>query len=140
MLFRSPSDAFFDFEHTTKVIRTRFDQVAEAREFGDLIVLGSDAGEVVHMCVHIAEDIVFTKNGADIHQPWVLMRLSDVLAKYPASQPLRFTAFRPRNNSAGSLQRFFIYLPSQRCENTAPASRSPIRARKALPTNGDFPS
>ena len=94
----TPNDAFFDFEHTTKVIRTRFDQVAEAREFGDLIVLGNEAGEVVHMCVHIAEDIVFTKNGADIHQPWVLMRLSDVLAKYPASQPLRFTTFRPRNN------------------------------------------
>jgi hypothetical protein len=32
--------------------------------------------------VYLAEDFVFTKNGAAAEQPWVLMRLSDVLRLY----------------------------------------------------------
>jgi hypothetical protein len=34
------------------------------------------------MCVYIADDFVFTKNGVGRSQPWVFMKLSDVNTMY----------------------------------------------------------
>ena len=36
--------------------------------------------------MHLAEDIVFTKNGATPNQPWILMKLEDVSATYLATE------------------------------------------------------
>ena len=52
--------------------------------------------KVIHAAIFITTDIVFTKNGYDFTQPWILMRKSDMLevykARYPAStlQPIYF--------------------------------------------------
>ena len=54
------------------------------------------AKKVIHAAIFITTDIVFTKNGYDFTQPWILMRKSDMLevykARYPAStlQPIYF--------------------------------------------------
>jgi hypothetical protein len=50
--------------------------------------------KLVHLCVHIAEDIVFTKNGLDVNQPWALMRLADVQALFPAGVGQATMVFR----------------------------------------------
>lgn len=49
---------------------------------GDVICFLSAEGQVIHSCVHIAGDFVFTKNGVKLWAPWVLMRLSDVEVIY----------------------------------------------------------
>jgi hypothetical protein len=39
---------------------------------------------------------VFTKNGSDFKSPWVLMKLSDMLALYPSKVALRLVTYRPK--------------------------------------------
>jgi hypothetical protein len=53
--------------------------------------------QALHMCVYIADGVVFTKNGADFKSPWVLMKLSDMLALYPTQQAVRLVTYRPKN-------------------------------------------
>ena len=62
--------------------------------FGDVILFRDAKAESVHMCVYIADDIVFTKNGAHYFQPWVLMRFADVVARYPSANASRTSLFR----------------------------------------------
>jgi hypothetical protein len=62
--------------------------------YGDLILLVNQGSIAIHMCVYIADQVVFTKNGVDIHQPWVLMRLADMLRCYDLDQPFRVVAYR----------------------------------------------
>ena len=72
-----------------------FDLALPPYEYGDMIVFNS-GGRAIHGCIYIAEDIVFTKNGASHYQPWTLMHLNDVLATYPTDQPLRVMTFRDK--------------------------------------------
>ena len=39
-------------------------------------------GNAIHSCVYLADDLVFTKNGRSPTQPWVVMKLDDVVAYY----------------------------------------------------------
>lgn len=63
--------------------------------FGDVIIL-TRGENVVHSCVYIADDIVYTKNGAQPNAPWILMTLSDVIAFYPSDEPLDVQFFRSK--------------------------------------------
>ena len=49
----------------------------EAR-LGDLVIFTNQVGAIQHTTVYIADDILFTKNGASVYKPWVLMKLDDV--------------------------------------------------------------
>jgi hypothetical protein len=51
-----------------------------------LLLVGSDH-QALHMCVHIADEVVFTKNGANPQQPWILMKLPEMLDEYETSRP-----------------------------------------------------
>lgn len=82
-----PDNRFMDEQFTGQALRTQYYVVPKADALGDVIMLYTpEAGgrmKMIHLCVHIAEDIVFTKNGLDVHQPWALMRLADVQALFP---------------------------------------------------------
>lgn len=62
--------------------------------FGDVIMFAKPDGSIIHSCVYIAADIVFTKNGASPNAPWILMSLSDVEAFYPSEETLDLQYFR----------------------------------------------
>ncbi len=86
--FRSePDDAFLDPEKAAAAILTDYEKVTGPQEFGDLILLTGDGQNIIHSCVHVAEDVVFTKNGLNQMQPWVLMTLEQVEAAYPSDKP-----------------------------------------------------
>ena len=91
-----PDNRFLDSQYIQTVLAAEYERVDRATRFGDLILF-YEPGQMlraVHMCVYIAEDIVFTKNGADIYQPWVLMRLPDMLIHYPSQVPLQMAVYR----------------------------------------------
>lgn len=72
-------------------------ELVETPTFGDLMLLLKPDGEPFHSAVYIADDVVFTKNGVNAKQPWMLMRLEDMLARYPEDYPVRRAFYRPRN-------------------------------------------
>jgi hypothetical protein len=92
----TPDHRFLDSQYIQACLAAEYERVDKPSRFGDVILL-FEPGPVwraVHMCVYIADDIVFTKNGADVYQPWVLMRLPDMLIHYPSETPLQMTAYR----------------------------------------------
>jgi hypothetical protein len=58
------------------------------------VTLVNEAGAPVHMCVYIAEDFVFTKNGMNQLAPWVMMKIPDMLLSFPAEQRARMMILR----------------------------------------------
>jgi hypothetical protein len=87
-----------DDRFTGEILNTQYQRVPKADAFGDLIVLheteADGAMRLIHICVHIAEDVVFTKNGGDVFQPWVLMPLADVLALFASEPSIQTAIFR----------------------------------------------
>ena len=81
-----------------ELLRKGFRSVTGPAMFGDLLLLLESGETAAHMCVYVAADVVYTKNGADAKQPWVLMRMKDMKALYATEKPLEWRAFR-RNES-----------------------------------------
>lgn len=69
-------------------------------EFGDtlLVTAADDESDVLHSMTHIAADIVFTKNGGSIFQPWVLMHYQDVLKRYTFGTEAAVHVYRLRED------------------------------------------
>jgi hypothetical protein len=96
----TPNPRFFDFSKTLDALRTEYRLVErEPCQLGDVILFVDDNDTAAHMCVYLAADLTFTKNGAHYFQPWVIMRLDDVLARYPAANPAKTKVFRPKTLS-----------------------------------------
>lgn len=84
----SPDDRFVDSLYTAEYLRTHYAPVPAAARLGDVILLRHDAaGGVFHSAVYIADDVVFTKNGSHATQPWIFMRLNDMLEIYSGYFP-----------------------------------------------------
>jgi hypothetical protein len=63
--------------------------------FGDIIFLQNTQEALIHSAVYIADDIVFTKNGGGLNQPWVYMRMEDMLPYYMTpADPVKVLVFR----------------------------------------------
>jgi len=78
----NPDTNFFDATYTSRVLHSDYLRVQDAPAYGDIVALSNASGEIFHTCVYIAEDFVFTKNGGESEEPWVLMKLPDVLMLY----------------------------------------------------------
>lgn len=96
----SPDDRLSDIETALRTIGADYDPVSEPTRLGDLIVIKNEQGELIHVATYVADDIVFTKNGIDYTQPWILQRLPDMIGsyrvRYPAKPPLDVSFCRRR--------------------------------------------
>lgn len=73
---------FLNPTYIQEVLDSEYASISDNPSFGDLMVLMNSDAQPIHVCVFIAEDFVFTKNGVNPGQPWVLMKLPDILATY----------------------------------------------------------
>jgi hypothetical protein len=91
----TPDNGFFHSDYTQKVLAMDYTRLRDAsRQFGDLLLLLGKDNQALHMCVYLADDVVFTKNGANTQQPWVLMRISEMLGEYEKDKPFEIIAYR----------------------------------------------
>lgn len=102
--FRDPPEAkFLDPAEVRRALTTEYEPASNPPLFGDIVVLLDSQGSGIHACVYLAEDFVFTKNGKVELEPWVIMKMSDMLACFPSEQPLRMMALRLKQTPAGTL-------------------------------------
>ena len=73
-----------------------YEEVPEAGQLGDILVMLSPSGEVVHSCVFLAGELVFTKNGGQRTLPWMLMTLGDMKEYFSTEGELTVRAYRRR--------------------------------------------
>lgn len=77
-----PDPRWLDETNVTHALLNEFDPAPEPYQLGDMILLRNDEGRIIHSCNYIADTIVFTKNGGDLGQPWVLATLQDIINYY----------------------------------------------------------
>ncbi|HSY17212.1 MAG TPA: hypothetical protein VK815_02720 [Candidatus Acidoferrales bacterium] len=94
----TPDNRFNDPAFAVDYIRKNYYPIAAPSICGDILLLMNDKQEVKHSAVFLADDIVFTKNGNNYRQPWMLMRISDLLATYPATPPMKAIYMRRKTD------------------------------------------
>ena len=91
----TPDNGFFNPDYTRAALKSDYARVRDnSKQFGDLLMLLSKDEEALHLCVYLADGVVFTKNGANIQQPWVLMKLAEMLGEYETVRPYDIVTYR----------------------------------------------
>jgi len=91
----TPDNRFSDAAYTTRYVLDHYYQVAKPTEYGDVIFILDSKGNAIHSGVYICDDIIFTKNGNNFAQPWMLMHMKDLLARYANEEaPTKMVAYR----------------------------------------------
>jgi len=93
-----PDPQFVSAENTRRALAQDYRSIAGQPIYGDLVVVEDKCGKLIHTCVYLADDVVFTKNGADYMQPWVLMKIPDVVAYYDSRERIRLRFYRSFND------------------------------------------
>jgi hypothetical protein len=70
--------------------------VAPPYRFGDMLCLRDEQGQIKHACTYVADDVVFTKNGARSIKPWVLLPLQQVEDIYSGTATGKIDGFRKK--------------------------------------------
>jgi len=92
-----PDDRFTDPAYTVKYLEKNYYQIANPTKYGDIILfLEGESNNAIHSAVYLCDDIVFTKNGNNMAQPWMLMHLKDLTTKYESDGPGRMLVYRNR--------------------------------------------
>lgn len=80
---RNPSPRVLDLLSLDHYLTTDFTEVTGDLRFGDLVCLMRPKNDsFLHSYVHIADEIVFTKNGASYVHPFILTLKSDMMSRY----------------------------------------------------------
>jgi len=94
----TPDNRFNDPNFAAQYIEKNYYQIAAPSIYGDVLLLMNDKNEIKHSAVFLADDLVFTKNGNNYRQPWMLMRIPDLLATYPSTPPMRAVYMRRKTD------------------------------------------
>ena len=93
----TPDDRLGDINYVGQYVKKNFFQIAKATMHGDLIFVCDAKDSALHAAIFLADDIVFTKNGVGYMQPWVLMRLPELLNFYSTMGPTHAMIFRSKS-------------------------------------------
>ncbi|MDF1816062.1 MAG: hypothetical protein P1V20_27930 [Verrucomicrobiales bacterium] len=90
-----PTEEFDHQETITAYFRNTFVEVPSPTQFGDVILINdAETRATRHACIYIADDIVYTKNSRSIMAPFMLMKLSDLLARFGAAGRQNISTWR----------------------------------------------
>ena len=89
-----PDNRLSDPQFATAYLKANYYEIGKPTAYGDLIFLLNKDGNAIHSAVFLADDLVFTKNGYNFVQPWMLMHLQDLLAEYSVAARPRLVVYR----------------------------------------------
>jgi len=90
----TPDDRFGDLNYVGQYVKANYYQISKPVVHGDLVFICDAKDSALHAAIYLADDIVFTKNGMGYMEPWVLMRLPDLVNFYSTTGPAHTLAFR----------------------------------------------
>jgi hypothetical protein len=79
-----PDDKFLDVHTALTSLREDYHIVEADYQLGDIIAFLDAEGDLYHVVVYLADDLVFTKNGMSPVSPWTIMPLQRVKDYYRA--------------------------------------------------------
>ncbi len=90
-------DRVNDMDYLATVLQRDYYKIDAPTQVGDVVLVADDSGNAIHAANYIADDVVFTKNGISITQPWILQSMNDMLEAYRIkSRTLKVVYFRKR--------------------------------------------
>lgn len=96
-----PHEYLLDARLATSQVLEQFVPVDPPYQFADvLFFLDNNTGDAFHSCMHLADNIVYTKNGRNVLSPWVIMKLDDVKKIYLYKGNGRVQGFRRKDIAA----------------------------------------
>lgn len=93
----APDQRMSDNDFASQYITENYYEIGKPALEGDLVLLVNSQNRVVHSSVYLADDIVFTKNGINFAQPWVTMRIKDMVGNFSALEPVKLDYFRRKD-------------------------------------------
>ena len=78
----TPDPAPSSPQYYAQLLKTNYYPVPGDPRYGDMVVFSTPDGNIIHSAIYLADDIVFTKNGATAIHPWMLATISDLLKQY----------------------------------------------------------
>jgi len=92
-----PDNRFANPAYVVDYLQKNYYQIAKPTKYGDIVLfLDGESNNAIHSAVYLCDDIVFTKNGNNMAQPWMLMHLKDLVMKYESDGPGRMLIYRNR--------------------------------------------
>jgi hypothetical protein len=68
-----PDHKFLEIDQVAQVLQQDWQQVNSTPMLGDIALFHDNSGAFYHAAVHIADDLLFTKNGPGLVRPWMLI-------------------------------------------------------------------
>lgn len=101
-----PNDAFATRPGMVDELREHYVRVDKADQFGDLVFFERSSGVLIHSAVYLAANLVFTKNGDQSNQPWVIMDMDNLREFYDIAmnEHLTVMVMRQRISPAASAE------------------------------------
>lgn len=93
-----PDDRLGNPGYAAGILTKNYYPVQKPTAYGDVIVLVDEKNNGMHSAVYVADDIVFTKNGNNHQQPWMLMRLENLIARYNNKGDIRALVYRQKSS------------------------------------------
>jgi len=94
---KKPDDRFLDARYAEKILQSDYMRVSSKdKQFGDVIVFAGDQNKIVRMCIYLAEDFVFTKRGTGVFEPWLVMRIKELIGESSTERPFEVRVYRQK--------------------------------------------
>ena len=93
---QTPDPRLSDQAYASRYLLENYYEIGAPGRPGDLVILVNPQHQVVPSATYLAGDGVYTKNGINLGQPWVLMHVDDMVGIYSIREPLRVAYMRKR--------------------------------------------
>ena len=95
-----PDNRFADSKEVARVLATDYYPVVSDPRYGDIVLLQTASGGVIHSAVFIAADVVYTKNSANPIDPFMFEKIPEMLEEFEIQntepRPLKVLYYRAK--------------------------------------------
>lgn len=92
----TPQNIFLDLRLAANRLLEGYDKVEPPYKYGDALMFLNKAGDAIHSCTYLCDDLVFTKNGETISAPWIIAQMQDVQRLYGHLELDKIQGYRRR--------------------------------------------
>ncbi len=83
----APDPLSLTAEYKQKVFNSDYFPVLDDPRYGDIVALTNQNGTILHTAVYLADDFVYTKNSGNYRDPFILMRIPEMLDLFSGTVP-----------------------------------------------------
>jgi hypothetical protein len=91
-----PEPSLADPANVETVLNTRYYKIAKPSLYGDVVIIRNARNKILHSAIHLADDLIYTKNGETELQPWVITRLQNIINEYTYNYPPKVEFYRDK--------------------------------------------